>query len=374
MKNKRHLLALIGVIIIFSLVTSACALEHHGALRIVAPHNNDVLPENQPVRIRVEVVDMREVYQPALAWEQGQYNLVDDGSIVTEAGWQRLPGRGETLEFVINNPSAGPHYVMFQTQLRRLNRDYYDFPNDPDDRHYDHSDWYRTGEVCFWVGPNAPQDFCTIRTTTNPLTMASATPSPFPTFAPTPVPVLRNAEAQPSPIYYGDSCPDVSTITFRAVAVLPAGVTANQVTVQAHAQVLIGSTQTQRGDFVVNLVPAGAQDATTGGEIFTGTLALTHPYNDANNHFDPGSLGGGYGALLWYVDASRHDSSGLAVYLGRTANQVMDLAPCAQQNRRPHNNPGGGGGTGCEQYTNQTSCNLAGCSWNPQASTCSVNP
>jgi hypothetical protein len=31
-------------------------------------------------------------------------------------------------------------------------------------------------------------------------------------------------------------------------------------------------------------------------------------------------------------------------------------------------------GTGCAQYTSQTSCNLAGCSWNPQSSSCSVNP
>lgn len=31
-------------------------------------------------------------------------------------------------------------------------------------------------------------------------------------------------------------------------------------------------------------------------------------------------------------------------------------------------------GTGCSQYHSQTSCNLAGCSWNPQNSTCSVAP
>jgi len=39
----------------------------------------------------------------------------------------------------------------------------------------------------------------------------------------------------------------------------------------------------------------------------------------------------------------------------------------------PHN-PGGTNPTGCAALTNQTSCNLAGCSWNPQNSSCSVNP
>ena len=39
----------------------------------------------------------------------------------------------------------------------------------------------------------------------------------------------------------------------------------------------------------------------------------------------------------------------------------------------PHN-PGGTNPSGCAALTNQTDCNLAGCSWNPQNSTCSVNP
>lgn len=39
----------------------------------------------------------------------------------------------------------------------------------------------------------------------------------------------------------------------------------------------------------------------------------------------------------------------------------------------PHN-PGGTNPSGCAAQTNQSDCNLAGCSWNPQNSTCSVNP
>ena len=39
-----------------------------------------------------------------------------------------------------------------------------------------------------------------------------------------------------------------------------------------------------------------------------------------------------------------------------------------------HRNPNQNGGSGCSQYHSQSSCNLAGCSWNPQNSSCNVNP
>lgn len=54
----------------------------------------------------------------------------------------------------------------------------------------------------------------------------------------------------------------------------------------------------------------------------------------------------------------------------------LTIAPPQDNSGRsdPGGNGTGGSASGCEQYTNQSSCNLAGCSWNPQASTCSVNP
>jgi hypothetical protein len=51
-------------------------------------------------------------------------------------------------------------------------------------------------------------------------------------------------------------------------------------------------------------------DSTSGGQVFIGTLALTHSYNDANNQFDLGSLGTSSGAILWYATVSGNNSSG----------------------------------------------------------------
>ncbi len=194
---------------------------------------------------------------------------------------------------------------------------------------------------------------------------------------PIPMPALDAVQAYPNPIYYGDTCPSLSTVTFRAALPIPSGTTPDQFTVQAHVRVVIGSASTDSGSFVVNLHPTGTWDTATGGQVFLGALDLSHRYSDANNHFDPASLSETNGALLWYVDASRVDpSSSLFYNLGRSANQVLNLAPCPVSGGNPPSNPpphnGGGTQSGCEQYTNQTSCNLAGCSWS--GATCTVAP
>ncbi|HUI89837.1 MAG TPA: hypothetical protein VLX61_14055 [Anaerolineales bacterium] len=200
------------------------------------------------------------------------------------------------------------------------------------------------------------------------LNLPSGLSSPFtcnvpPTVTPTPIPIIDSVQAYPNPIYYGNTCPTISTVTFRAALTLPPGVTADQVTVQSHVRVVIGSLSTDSGSFLVNLLPNGSWDATTGGQVFLGTLDLSHRYNDANNHFDPASLGGSPGALLWYVDVSRSGT-----LLGRSGNQVLDLSPCPIPGHNPPPHNGGGSPSSpsgiCGQYTNATSCNLAGCSWN----------
>jgi hypothetical protein len=244
--------------------------------------------------------------------------------------------------------------------------------------------WYPSNDVCFFVGPNPPPDFCATRTVAYPVQVepsATATQAPIP---PTAIPVIDNVSAFPAPIYYGDTCPALSTVTFRAALTLPNGTTADLIDAKAHVTVRVGTSGSNSGSLVVPLQSTQTWDTASGGLIFSGTLALTHSYNDANNQFDPASLGGNTGALLWYVDVSSHDPSlQNALYLGRSPNQVIDLSPCPQASQnRPHN-PGGGtgpgsGGTGpasgCSQYGNQTSCDLAGCSWDPQASSCSVSP
>jgi hypothetical protein len=150
--------------------------------------------------------------------------------------------------------------------------------------------------------------------------------------------------------------------------------------VDAHVSVLVGSSSNTVGSLLVPLESTLTWDASTGGRIFLGTIDFSHAYDDADNHFNPASLEAGSGAILWYVEVSRHDAYlQNAEFLERSPNQVIDLAPCPRQGQPGGQRPGGGsepGGSesGCGQYGNQLSCNLAGCSWNPQDSICIVSP
>ncbi len=271
--------------------------------------------------------------------------------------------------------TAGPHYISVQGRLARPDPDFADLPNNP---HKVYSDWINSNEVCFYIGPNAPSDFCSTRTIAQPLVVMTGTPTPFPTSTPTPIPVIDSVQAYPNPIYYGQTCPSISTVTFRAALTLPNGITPDLVDAQAHVRVIVGPSETNSGSLTVPLQSNGTWDSSSGGQVFLGTVALTHTYNDALNHFDPASLGGNSGALLWYVDASSHDPSyQTQTLLDTSPNQVLSLAPCPASGHNPPHNSNNGNGTtvtGCAQYTNQTSCNLGGCSWNPQNSSCAVNP
>jgi hypothetical protein len=233
------------------------------------------------------------------------------------------------------------------------------------------SSWYPTVVICTFVGtPPNGSDFCSADYSQYAQGLQVATNTP----TPTPIPVIDNVQAYPNPIYYGNTCPSISTVTFRAALTLPNGTTPDMTNVQAHVSVRVGSGGTTAGNLLVNMLPDGSTDTASGGQVFLGTAALTHSYHDPFNSFDPASLAGGSGALLWYVDALRIDpTSSVATSLGRSSNQVLDLSPCPVSGHNPPHNPNGSAPvTGCGQYSNQTSCNLAGCSWN--GSSCTVAP
>jgi len=353
---------------------SSCALQHDASiLHITQPQDNNTFALGDGVNVHVTVTDVISRFQGV--WSGYEYEVTDNGRLIGHG--TNMPLSQRSVSALENASPPGQHIIVARGRAERPDPDYESVPNNP---YRVYSDWYSSNEVCVWFGPNPPPDFCSTRTIANPVVVGpTATATPFP---PTPVPVIDSAQAFPNPIYYGETCPGVSTVTFRAALTMPAGITADMVQVQAHVNVEIGSVQSNSGSLLVPLLATQTWDTATGGQIFTGTLALTHSYNDPNNHLDLGSLGGNSGALLWYADAYSHDPSGMsAVYLGRSGNQVIDLSPCptGSQNR-PHNNgsgpgsPGSQPGSGCEQYSNQLSCNLAGCSWNPQSSSCSVTP
>ncbi len=193
----------------------------------------------------------------------------------------------------------------------------------------------------------------------------------------TPIPVIDSVQGYPSPIYYGATCPSVSTVTFRTALTLPDGVTPDLLTVEAHVNVIMGSSATNSGHLLVTLLPTGTWDASTGGQIFAGTLSLGQSYNDANNQLNLASLNGDSGALQYYVDVSRHDPSyQSSTMLGRSLDQVISLSPCPTASiPQPHSSNKGSSGapaTGCAQYTNEVSCNLGGCTWNTHTASCGL--
>jgi hypothetical protein len=356
-----------------SMLFAACAPFQHRWIpaTITDPHDNDVIPLGQQIAVRVDVLAAGES-----GWTNFEYTITDNGETIAHVGNESIAQRH--LLVYENHAAPGVHDVQVTGRAWRL--------NSPGGQPYYTAPW-TSNDVCFFVGPNPPPDFCATRTVPMPLVVApTATHTPFP---PTPIPVIDSADAYPSPIYYGDTCPGLSTVTFRAALTLPSGITADLVNAQAHVSVMIGSAQSNAGSLLVPLPATQTWDTTTHGQIFTGSLDLSHAYNDANNHFDPAALGGSSGALLWYVDASSHDPSFQNVIsLGRTLNQVINLAPCpaAGENPPQHgngNNPGSGssgssggspGGSGCAAYSNELSCDLAGCSWNPGGSSCTVSP
>ncbi len=202
----------------------------------------------------------------------------------------------------------------------------------------------------------------------NPCVPLAVPPShviqPVPTETTAPGITINKAQAYPSPIYYGDACPNLAALTFSAALTFPQGANLKQVQVFAHANIN-SSAGGDIGNLLIPLLPNGTWDASTGGQNFTGTVALTHAYQDSNNHFDPGSLGGDTGSLHWYVVVSGRNSE-----LNQSAEQIISLAPCPKYAKPTSPPSSGSSGNVCSGYTNPSACTTNGCSWDKLTSTC----
>jgi hypothetical protein len=185
MKHRWYLLFMFFVIA--SLPISGCALSHEALFKITDPHNGNVFPLNQPVTIRVRVFrDSRSSFGGTL-WESYEWVLSDAGVVIAQGSSSIAQG---TFEFVINSSFDGAHYISARARAARPDPDFADLPNNP---YRIYSDWLSSNEVCIYIGSNAPEDFCTIRTIVQPLMVGSITPTPTATATPvTPVPIRRN--------------------------------------------------------------------------------------------------------------------------------------------------------------------------------------
>ncbi len=154
----------------------------------------------------------------------------------------------------------------------------------------------------------------------------------------TPGTLIANVQAYPSPIYYGNTCPSVSNLSFRTALLLPNGTDASQLQVLAHINV-DDSNGSPAGSLSVPLMSNGTFDTASGGLVFLGSLDLSHAYNDANNQFDPASLGGANGSLHWYITVANQNTE-----LGRSSEQILNLAPCPTYSK-PTSQPSSGSNT-----------------------------
>lgn len=371
---KRSFRSLVGFGMLMVFLITGCDLSHPGAARfqLTNPHNLTTYPLGAAVTVQYNGLYNLDNNQVSFDVE-----ILDNG---VGLGHVYYPGPHTVNgSWTIPHETPGVHWIS--AQARGIAAD------------HSHTQWLSAGMVCIYVGPlptgSTLSSACTLAfeqyllalvhgslygQSSSPQQVA-ATVTAAPTSTPIPNPI-DSVQAYPNPIYYGDTCPSLANITFRAALTLPAGTTPDLADVEAHVSVVIGPAESNAGNLIVPLLPNGTTDTASGGVVFLGTVALTHPYNQGSDHFDPASLGGSPGALLWYADVSSHDpSNSTAAFLGRSANQVLDLSPCPVSGQNPaHNSTGGGAPTGCGQYTNQTSCNLGGCSWNSQNSSCTVNP
>jgi hypothetical protein len=361
--------------LVIGLLLSACYPSHRAPFVITSPHNRTTYPLNAAIPVQVDVMDLTHLIPAGYAytptWDHYEYEIYYNDQLIASNTNVPLSIRVVTST-IAYDIYPGQQWLDVRGRAARS-------VEDEDGLRWMFSPWY-TESVCFWVGPGAPSDdYCSVRTIVQPVQPATPTASPMPP-TPTPEPIVLEAQANPNPLYYGEACPALSTVTLQAALAIPAGMTADLLGVDAHMSVMQGSSSNTVGELVLPLEPSMAWDTSTGGQVFSGTVDIGRPYEAAGSQFDPASLGGNSGAILWYVEVSSGGGDlQKTMLLERSANQVIDLAPCPQQGQPAGERPGGGSGPGgsgdgCGQYGNQLSCNLAGCSWNPQDSVCIVSP
>ena len=266
------------VSLLLGLMGLGCAPPHRAPFLIASPHDNDTFPSGQPVTVRVDTIDLTHVNGET--WESYDYEVFDNGDLVARRTHVPLTNRNPYE--VIAHPADGLHWVDVNGRIARTRY----FFGDPEPVY---SDRYALN-VCFWVGPNPPPDFCSVRTIVQAARVATPTPTRVPP-TPTPVPVILEAEAFPNPLYYGETCPSLSSVTLRAALAVPEGMTAQQLDVKAHVSVMVGTSSGNVGGLVVPLEATQTWDVSTGGQEFEGTLDLSHAYDRREQPLRPGGDG-----------------------------------------------------------------------------------
>jgi len=175
------------VILFVGVLLSGCALRHDALFHITDPQNGNTFPLNQPLIIKVRVSSSVSTFNGG-DWQFYEWVMWDGNTIISQGSASTLQ---REFDYALNSPYSGPHYVSVRARAAHA-------VNDPssDRTTLTYSDWYNTNEVCFFIGPDAPSDFCSVRTIVQPLTVSTLMPSPTPptpTATPvTPIPIRPN--------------------------------------------------------------------------------------------------------------------------------------------------------------------------------------
>jgi hypothetical protein len=189
MKANLHFSIPLTVFIVIGLLVSGCAQPDASPFRITDPHNGNTFPLHQTVNVKIELNGRFADYRGE-HWLWYEWIMTDDGRVIAS-------GSGDTqtrgLNYGVVSLYTGPHYIVVKGRGARVDTERVETNQSIYRNVYRYSDWVYTNEVCFFTGPNPPEDFCSVRTSVQPLTVATLTPTFMPTATPvTPVPIRPN--------------------------------------------------------------------------------------------------------------------------------------------------------------------------------------
>ncbi len=151
-------LSLSFVIIAGILTGSACSDFRSGPLpplQITQPQDGNVFGQGTQINVTMQSNANRDNLYDTIEWQ-----IYEDGLL---QGQGTGPGSQNILTYNLPQNNVGTHVVFGRVRGHR--RDVA-------------SDWINSNVVCFYVGDNAPSDFCSTQTLVEPVIISTFTPSP----------------------------------------------------------------------------------------------------------------------------------------------------------------------------------------------------
>jgi hypothetical protein len=151
-KMKLYFRVIFAWTTIVAFLLSGCSAQEPPTFSITQPGQGSILPSGNPVEITLSSRYNTNNYN-SIRWE-----IYDNGVLV---GHDVAQIGIRDIRWAENGPMDGVHHIYARAQA---------FSNGANQ-----SQWLTTPDLCYWVGDNAPADFCSIQTIVQPSTAATAT-------------------------------------------------------------------------------------------------------------------------------------------------------------------------------------------------------